>query len=112
MTMPLYRLPVTWMVLTDTIMLTMWWIGTYLSSFKYWIQQRSSLGPKRMFMRRPPNGKPPDPTPWHAFIQEFMEREEVLGKKRTFIERLFCTPVSTKRKRYMMLALQAAMLLA
>jgi hypothetical protein len=63
-------------------------------------------------MRQRRARKPPDPSKWDKVISKFMEREEALGTKRSYIERLLRLPIPPKLKRYMMLVLQAAMILA
>ena len=78
-----------------------------------WVEFQAAFGPKLLFMRRPSNRKPPDKlNKWERFLSEYMEMEQELSKKRTLFDRLFNRPPSPKKKRYMMLALNAAMVLA
>jgi hypothetical protein len=61
-TPPLYKLPSVWIVLTDTIMVSMWWIGVFLSFFRLrWHHVNEIYGPKLLFKRRRRARKPPDP---------------------------------------------------
>ena len=101
------------MVLSDAILLSMWRVGMLLSCVHLkWVEFQTTFGPKLYFMRQRPIRKPPDPkNKWERILQEFNQREEALGKRRTMYERLF--NIHTKqRKRYMMLALNAAIILA
>jgi hypothetical protein len=110
----LSKLPKAYMVLTNTIALSMWCVGMCLSTLQMkWAEYNKLFGPKLQFMRRRNARKPPDPkNKWESFLQEFTERQDELGKKRSLFDRIFNIPPSSKRKRYMLLALNAAIVLA
>ena len=114
---PLFMLPSVWMVLTDTIQLSMWWVGMLLASVHMtWGQYNRQFGPKLQFLRHPKFRKPPDPChpkpKWEHFLHEYNEMNSLLRTKRSFISRLFNLPVSPQRKRCMLMALNAASILA
>jgi hypothetical protein len=49
----LYRFPASYMVLTNTISLTMWFVGTCLATLRIkWVEYVNRRMPKRLFMRR------------------------------------------------------------
>jgi hypothetical protein len=101
------------MVLTNVVMMSMWWIGMLLAFVnETWIRLMETMQPKLQFFRNRPNRKPPDPDSVTKFLHEYLEREEALGVKRSFVERLFRLPLSSNRMRYMLLALNASVALA
>jgi hypothetical protein len=108
-------LPSVFFVLTDTIQISMWWIGVCLSyTHQSWAQFNANYGPKLQFQRQPRVRKPPDKltVDWYQLAVEHSEREEVLRTKRSFFARIFRLPISKKRQRYMIQALIAAIHLA
>jgi hypothetical protein len=110
----LYKMPMAYVVLTNVISLSMWWVGMCLSAAHMTWEEFDDLfiGPKLQFMRHQKVQKPPDPkNKWETFLEEYMDQEKELGKKQSVFERMFRVTPSSKRKRYMMLALNAAMIL-
>ena len=105
------------MVLTNTVQLSMWWVGMLLASVNMtWTQYNERCSSKLQFMREQKPGVPPDPctrrSKWERFLHEYNEQNTVLRTKRSFLSRLFNLPVSSQRKRCMLLALNAASILA
>jgi hypothetical protein len=99
------------MVLTSTIMMSMWWVGLLLSFLKLtWHSLRNFTTSKLEFCFARRTKKPPDPV--SEYLKEYRQREEALGGKRSFWSRLFRLPISSDRLLYMMLALNAGIALA
>jgi hypothetical protein len=95
------------MLLTSTIMMSMWWVGLLLSFVKLtWRSLQTVTASKLEFRYKDRNKKPPDPM--STFLRQFKQREAALGGKRSFWSRLLRLPVSRDRLLYMMLALNAA----
>ena len=117
----LVGLPSQWMVLTNIIALSAWWVATCLAlRHQTWSDFNETQGPTRMFMRRPRRKKPPDKDgrPVGEFknaqrwFAEIIEREEVLGRKPSIADKLLGRRPTGSRLRYMLLALKVASLVA
>jgi hypothetical protein len=108
-------LPSRWVIFTSAIMVSMWWIGVCLAmSQQTWKTYNDEQGPKLLFMRRRPPRKPPDKLgkPSHdeysRVYAEIVDRERVLKSRTSFLDRLLRRTPTGDRKRFMLLALQAA----
>ena len=114
-------LPAAWMVLTNSIMISMWWVAMCLSMrCERWGDFNATQGPKLQFMRKRPNRKPPDKEgrpigkdkDGQRMLADIIERERTLGTKRTLFERVFHRTPTGAHRRLMLLALQAAATIA
>lgn len=108
--------PSRWLVLTNTILVSMWWIAMCLSKIhERWERFDETQGPKLLFMRRRPPAEPPDPVEnkkGQRMLADIIERERELSKGISLLDRILRREPTGCRRRLMLLALQAATLVA
>ena len=109
------ELPTMWMVLTGAVMVTMWQVGMCLLTMRAkWATFNADQGPTLLFMRRQPSKKPPDKVNKEArqLFTDLIDRERVLTTKPSTLERVLRRKPTGERRRFMLMALQAAALIA
>ena len=115
-------LPMQWMVFTNAIMVSMWWIGLCLARLRQcWTDYNATQGPQLLFMRRARVRKPPEKSKGRPvgsdkdgqrMLADIIERESVLGTKRTLFDRLLRRKPTGSKRHFVLLALQVASAIA
>ena len=115
-------LPMRWLILTNVIQVTMWWVGICLAVMRQtWKDFDDLQGPKLLFMRRKAPPKPPDPGECRPvgndkvgqrMLADIIERERELSRPPTIVDRVFRRKPQGARRRLLLLALQAAAVIA
>lgn len=114
-------LPAAWMVFTNAIMISMWWVAMCLSMrHERWQDFNSTQGPTLQLLRERPIRKPPDKRgrqvgedkDGQRMLADIIERERNLGTKKPLFVRVFRRVPTGTRRRFMLLALQAAATIA
>ena len=91
-------LPAAWMVFTNAIMISMWWVAMCLSMrCESWQDFNAIQGPTLQFVRERPIRKPPDKEgrpvgknkDGQRMFADIIEREQTLGTKKTLFDHVF-----------------------
>ena len=116
-------LPMQWMVFTNAIMVSMWWIGVCLVKLhQHWTDNDATQGPQLLFMYRARVRKPPDKskgrpvgsdkTGQRMLLAHIIEHESVLDTQLTLFNHILRRKPTGSKRRFMLLALQVASVFA
>ena len=112
-----------WMVFTNAVMVSMWWIGICLVKLhQHWTENDATQGPQLLFMcrarvRKPPDtskGRPvgSDKTGQRILLAHIIEHESILDTQLTLFDRILRRKPTGSKRRFMLLTLQVASVLA